>query len=315
MKIQINDVSLRDGLQNRKEILSLQQKLDIYDELIKLNFPHIEVGAFVRPDRIPQMADTDQFLKAIATRGQKKRSWSQHVLVPNSKGLENLESAQSKFAPPKKPVDVVSLFTAASETFVKKNINMSIDESLDEFKRIVEMAKKSKLKMRGYVSTAFVCPFEGAISPKQTLKVVKKLLEMGCYEVSIGDTIGAATPREVERFWKLALAKYNRKFFAGHFHDTYGTALANVTISLAMGIQSYDAAIGGLGGCPFAPGASGNLATEDLVYLLEGLGFKLPTTFQKVCESSRLIFSKLPIQPTSKALHAYLAKNPTTCFT
>jgi len=308
--IQINEVGLRDGLQNQSEILSTNDKFSLYKSLVRQGFLDLEVGAFVRDDRVPQMADTAELLALTQSLFKKTPippKLKRHVLIPNLRGLETA-LLNNNF-------EVVSVFTAASETFVRKNIGLSIRESLEEFRHIVKRAKSKKLKIRGYVSTAYVCPFEGPISPRKTKSVVSALIEMGCYQVSVGDTIGAASPKQVRDLWKTLLGSFPGSKFSGHFHDTYGTALANVLESLNHGITSFDSSLGGLGGCPFAPGASGNLATEDLVYLLEKMGFHSGISFARLCEASLQFFDSITIPTRSRALDAFRAKSGKSCST
>ncbi|MCO5112923.1 MAG: hydroxymethylglutaryl-CoA lyase [Bdellovibrionaceae bacterium] len=261
--IKIVEVGPRDGLQNEKRILSPQEKIEFVNKLSQTGLKFIEFGAFVSPKWVPQMSGSDQVAQSLS---QTKNKIVYSALVPNLIGLEQAL---------KYDVKDVAIFAAASESFSKRNINCSIEESFVRFEQVMKVAKSKKIKVRGYLSTVFACPFEGVIPTKTVVKLTKKLLNIGCYEVSLGDTIGVATPKQVDALLK-ALKKADVPFtkIAMHFHDTRGTALANVLKSLEHGIHIFDSSLGGLGGCPYAPGALGNLATEDLVYMLEGMGHK-----------------------------------------
>ena len=287
--VNVFEVGVRDGLQNESQPVSLADKMWLATGLAAAGVKDLELGAFVRPDKVPQMADTE-LLYAAYRNGDLKlgqtRAWA---LVPNEKGLERAIAAGAKY---------IAVFTAATESFAKKNIGMSIDESLNEFSKVIKVAKKHGIKVRGYVSTVFGCPFEGAVAPKQALKVIEKLADLGVVQVSIGDTIGVATPKNVDLIVKPALRMLNKNQVAVHFHDTRGTALANTLRSLELGIRTVDSSAGGLGGCPFAPGATGNLATEDLIYMLDGLGMKSGINLKALCAVS-LAFSKRIKRPVS----------------
>jgi hydroxymethylglutaryl-CoA lyase len=264
--------------------------------LIDAGIRELELGAFVRPDRVPQMADSDRLfedLRAGRFSLGKARAWS---LVPNRKGLDRALAAGVKD---------IAVFTAASETFNKRNIGMSVEQSLTEIREVVKAARKSRLRIRGYVSTAFFCPFEGRIRPAKTMKVVAALAKSGVDQVSIGDTIGMATPRQVEEVIRPAIRHLGAKRVAGHFHDTRGTALANALRSLELGVTTLDTSVGGLGGCPFAPGATGNLATEDLVFMLEGMGVKTGVDLSKLARLSLDFSRKLGRPLSSRYLQAF----------
>ncbi|MEK7690214.1 MAG: hydroxymethylglutaryl-CoA lyase, partial [Bdellovibrionota bacterium] len=224
---------------------------------------------------VPQMADSETIAAKWGRKSKLRRAW---VLVPNSKGLDRAIATR---------VRDIAVFTAVSETFNRKNIGLSVSESLAELAHVVHRARKNGMRVRGYVSTAYFCPFEGPIKPRQALRILEKILELGVEEVSVGDTIGAATPRDIDRLLTPAFALLGGPTrFAGHFHDTRGTALANTLRALELGMRSFDASAGGLGGCPFAPGAAGNLATEDLLYLLDGMGMKTGVDLARVCRAS-----------------------------
>jgi len=261
MKIKIMEVGPRDGLQNEPTSLSLEQKKIFIDLLVKAGHSDLEIGAFVNPQKIPQMAGTLDLARSL-TRSPPTNFWA---LVPNDRGYQDARSAGIKH---------IAVFTAASETFNQKNINTSIDGSFKRFETFMPAAKKEKIRVRGYVSTCFGCPYEGKVNPKTVLKVTERLLKLGVNEISIGDTIGVANPAQVRALTKQLLKLTGPKKLALHFHDTRGTALANVLTGLETGVQIFDSSAGGLGGCPYAPGAAGNLATEDLLYMLHEMGLK-----------------------------------------
>jgi hydroxymethylglutaryl-CoA lyase len=296
--VQIFEVGPRDGLQNESRVVSLEDKLWLISGLVKAGVRDMEIGAFVRPDRVKQMADTDEIYRKIGS-GElalgKARAWS---LVPNMKGLERARALNA---------NRLAVFTAASESFTKTNIGMSIDQSLAEFKTLIDSAGK-KVKFRGYVSTAFGCPFEGKVAPAKVLKVVERLAKLGVEQVSIGDTIGVGTPGQVDQIIKPALKMLGPKRVAVHFHDTRGTALANTLRSLEHGVRIVDSSAGGLGGCPFAPGATGNLATEDLVYMLNGTGMKTGIQLEKLAALSLEFARRMKRPISSRYLQAYAAQ-------
>lgn len=289
------EVGARDGLQNEHKEVTLDQKVKLVKGLLAAGVKHMELGAFVRPDRVPKMADSDLVFQAL----KNEKSASFYALVPNEKGLERAIAAGVKN---------IAVFTAASEGFAKANIGMSVAESLEEFGRVIKQAKKNKMRVRGYVSTAFGCPFDGAVKPKAALSVTEALLDLGVYEVSIGDTIGVAHPKAVEAVIKPALKNFGRRRIAGHFHDTRGTALANALKAIELGCPTIDASAGGLGGCPFAPGATGNLATEDLVYMLDGMGIKAGIDLDRLCEVSLAFHREIGRGLTSRYLQAYASQ-------
>lgn len=275
-KVKIVEVGPRDGLQNEKEIISTHDKVQFIDLLSESGLSVIEVGSFVHPQWVPQLADSSEVYQKI----KKKKGVLYPLLVPNPKGLKRALEAG---------VREISVFTAASESFNKKNINRSIEESLQGIRDIVKIARQEKLWIRGYVSTGFVCPYEGKITPDQVLPVVRDLYEMGIDEISIGDTIGAATPQDVERLFEKILPVVASSKIAVHFHDTQGRALENILKSLEFGISIVDSSTGGLGGCPYAPGASGNVATEAVLSLLYGKGIETGVNLEKVMQSSKFI--------------------------
>ena len=250
--ISIFEVGPRDGLQNIKNEIPINKKIELIDILSTTGIEKIECGSFVSAKWVPQMRGTNEiFEKIIRAAGVKYTA-----LTPNLKGFENALQAK---------VDEVAVFAAASETFSQKNVNCSIDQSLARFRDLFKKAREKKVPVRGYVSCIVECPYEGKISPKSVLKVASQLLEMGCYEVSLGDTIGKGTPKTIEELLKVLCSEINQKKLAGHFHDTSDTAIRNVEIGLKYGLSTFDSAVGGLGGCPYAPGAKGNLNTRSLI--------------------------------------------------
>ena len=275
-KVRVVEVGPRDGLQNEKVVIPTDVKVEFIAALGAAGLRTIEAGAFVHPRWVPQMADTDEVYRRIP----KIDGIDYPVLVPNLKGLARAAEAGVKS---------ISIFTAASETFNKRNINMSIDESFQNYAPVVEGALRMGMKVRGYVSCACGCPYEGDVPPEKVLEVSARLLDLGCYEVSIGDTIGVGTPRQVQGLIGLLLQVIPVARLAMHFHDTRGTALANTLAALELGISVLDASAGGLGGCPYAPGASGNLATEDLIYLLQGMGIETGVDLAKLVQASSVI--------------------------
>jgi hydroxymethylglutaryl-CoA lyase len=278
--VKIVEVGPRDGLQNETAIISTEDKLRFIELLAQSGLKQIEITSFVHPKRIPQLADALEIVRAVKPHADLVYS----ALVPNMRGLERaIESGIKRIA----------VFTAASETFTQRNINMSIQESFDTFQPVVDLAKASGVSVRGYVSTCFVCPYEGEVSKDKVLAVTQKLHEMGIDEISLGDTIGAAAPTDVYETVGFVLNRIPSEQIALHFHDTYGTALANVVAGLQLGITTYDSSAGGLGGCPYAPGASGNLATEDLIYLLDRMGIASGVNLEKLAEASSFMQSVL----------------------
>jgi len=261
--IRIFEVGPRDGLQNEQRTLTVDQRLDLIEDLLGAGLRDIEVGAFVRTDRIPQMADTDKIFMSPRFHGLQQRYpdatfWA---LVPNDRGLDRALECGAR---------AIAVFGGATETFVEKNIGMSIADSLRVFSGVVQKALQAKLAVRGYISVCWVCPYEGDVKPEAVLAVVQPMLEMLIPEISLGDTVGKAHPVRTEALLTLLLKAAPANRFAVHFHDTYGMALANIDRSLKLGIETVDASVGGLGGCPYAPGASGNVATEDVCTLLDG---------------------------------------------
>ena len=290
--VKIVEVGARDGLQNEKTPLSLQQRKDFILDLAKTGLKSIEVGSCVSAKWVPQMADSDLLFSQLP----QDPSIQFSLLTPNLKGFESALVVGCK---------EVAVFTAASESFTRKNINCSIDESFEKFADIMVSAKANQIKVRGYVSCMVDCPYEGAIDPEQVARVSKRLLEMGCYEVSLGETIGTATPDRVKKVWEVCLAEMDSQVLAGHFHNTYGMAIANIYQSLTQGIRIFDSSIAGLGGCPYAKGASGNVATEDLYYLLSKMGFETGIHLDALMHASRNINQVLKRNNPSNYANAY----------
>jgi hydroxymethylglutaryl-CoA lyase len=253
------EVGPRDGLQNEAQTIPLAAKLQLIDELATAGHTVIEAGSFVNPKWVPQMADSEQVFGAIKRRPGVRYT----ALTPNLRGFERAVAAGA---------DEVAIFAAASESFSRKNINCSITESLERFAEVMAAASERDLPVRGYVSCVLGCPYEGDISPAAVAEVTGKLLAMGCYEVSLGDTIGSGTAGSMQRLLDTLLASYPASQLAVHCHDTYGQALSNILVALQNGIATVDSSVAGLGGCPYARGASGNVATEDVVYMLNGMG-------------------------------------------
>ena len=274
--VKIVEVGPRDGLQNEKVTIPRDAKIAFITALGDAGLRIIEAGAFVSPKWVPQMADTADVYRDIP----KDPGVEYPVLVPNMKGLERAMEVG---------VTSIAIFTAASETFNKRNINMSIDESFVNYAPVSGRARSEGMRIRGYVSTAFGCPYEGEVPPEKVLEVCARLLDLGCYEVSVGDTIGVGTPMQVQGVIGMLMQVIPVAKLAMHFHDTRGTALANTLAALEMGIATFDASAGGLGGCPYAPGASGNMATEDLVYLLNGMAIESGVDLKKLVTASMII--------------------------
>ena len=284
-KVRIVEVGPRDGLQNESRIIPTSDKLRFIELLAESGIQDIEVSSFVSPARVPQLADAAELFAALtSTPPHLHTSTRYSALVPNRKGLDRaLESG----------VKAIALFTAASETFTQENIGMTIADSLATFRSMTQDAKASGLRVRAYVSTAFVCPYEGPILPDAVIPVVTELNEMGVDEVSIGDTVGKATPKMVTELTERLLPLLPAERFAYHFHDTHGLALGHISLALQYGIAIFDSSAGGVGGCPFAPGAAGNVATEDLVAMLHALRIQTGIDLEKVVAASRFLESVL----------------------
>jgi len=291
-RVTVYEVGPRDGLQNEAETLSVDAKVAFVDQLTESGLRAIEVGSFVSKQSIPQLADTEEVFRRI----RRASGVRYPALVPNLKGLERALQAG---------VLEIAVFTAASETFNRHNINAGVDESIERFRPVVTRARQEGIRVRGYVSTAFGCPYEGRISPEAVREVTHKLLDLSVDEISLGDTIGVATPAGVyDVIEALYESGVTRAVIALHFHDTRGTALANVYAGLECGITTFDSSAGGLGGCPYAPGAAGNLATEDLVYMLEGLGIETGVLLPRVVQASRYLADAIGHRPPGRYLAA-----------
>ena len=275
-EVRIVEVGPRDGLQNEKVEIPVEPRVEFIRALVAAGLKTIEVGAFVHPRWVPQMAGSAEVFAAL----EQDDSIDFPVLVPNMKGFERAVEAG---------VRSIAIFTAASETFNRRNINMSIDESFENYKPVARRALDAGMKVRGYVSCACGCPYEGDVAAEKVLEVGARLLDLGCYEVSVGDTIGRGTPLQVQGLVGLLVQVIPISRIAMHFHDTRGMAIANTLAALELGISSFDASAGGLGGCPYAPGASGNVATEDLVYLFDSLGIETGVDLEKLVEAAGAI--------------------------
>ena len=280
MKVTVVEVGPRDGLQNEKVVVSAADKIEFVNRLSTAGLPVIEVGAFVSPRWVPQMADTADVFSGITRRPGTRYS----ALVPNLAGLDR--AMQAGLAD-------IAIFAASTETFSRKNINQGIDESLAGYKEVCDRARAAGLRVRGYLSTAFGCPYEGPVAPEKVAEVAGRIAALGVFEVSVSDTIGVAHPGQVPRVLDAVLARVPVSQIALHFHDTRGTALANVLTSLPYGIATFDASAGGLGGCPYAPGAAGNLATDDLIYMLDGMGIETGVSLTALTGASAFIESKV----------------------
>jgi hydroxymethylglutaryl-CoA lyase len=279
-QVRIVEVGPRDGLQNEKNAVPVETKVQFIDMLSDSGLASIEAGAFVSPKWVPQMADTDKVFAAI----RKKPGVSYPVLVPNEKGMEAALAAGVK---------EIAVFAAASETFSQKNINCTIAESLARFAPVMEMAKKNDVRVRGYVSCVLGCPYEGEIQPAAVVTVARALRDMGCYEISLGDTIGTGTPIKTRALLQAVKKDIPLSALAVHFHDTYGQALANILVALEEGVSVIDSAAGGLGGCPYAKGATGNVSTEDVLYMLHGMGIRTGVDLAKVAAAGNFIAAAL----------------------
>jgi hydroxymethylglutaryl-CoA lyase len=283
----IVDVGPRDGLQNEKENIPTDIKIEYIKKLAKTGLKEIEVTSFVSPRAIPQLADSSDVYSAV-----KDLKITKPVLVPNMKGLENAISVG---------VSKIAVFTATSESFNKKNINATIDESFERITPVVKEAQERGLSVRGYISTAFVCPYEGKMSVESLLKLIQRLKDLGISEISIGDTIGAATTEQVDSYLEQVKDRFGVEGIALHFHDTQRRALENLKVGLSKGFSIIDSSSGGLGGCPYAKGATGNVATEDVLYLLDSLNIEHGVSLEKIREASAYILSHL--NKNSQAIH------------
>lgn len=294
-KVTVVEVGPRDGLQSEPEIVPTEAKIGLIDRLSEAGYAHIEFTSFVNPKWVPQLADAAEVSASI----RRKPGVVYSALVPNMRGLEAAIAAG---------VDEAVIFAAASETFSRKNTNRGVDDSLTAYAEVVAAAQSAGKRVRAYVSTVWGCPYEGAIDAGRVHEVTQRLLEMGAYQVSLGDTIGVATPRKVQTLLERLLKDIAEPRLALHFHDTRGMGMANVVAGLDMGLTTYDASLGGLGGCPYAPGATGNIATEDLVYMLHDMGVSTGLDLDRIVEASRFVSDVLGRELPSRYLRAHLAK-------
>ena len=294
-KVKMVEVGPRDGLQNESQLVPSAVKIELIDRLGQAGLTTIEATAFVSPKWVPQMGDAAEVIAGL----HRRAGVSYPVLVPNMKGFEQALAAGA---------EEIALFGAASEAFSQKNINCSIAESLARFRPVAEAARSHNIRLRGYVSCVLGCPYQGAVQPAAVAEVAARLLEMGCYEISLGDTIGVGTPAAAQRMLDEVALLVPIERLAGHYHDTYGQALANIYASLEMGVAVFDASVAGLGGCPYAAGASGNVATEDVVYLMNGLGIETGVDLDRRVDVDAWICAELGREPASKVASAVLAK-------
>jgi len=293
--VRIVDVGPRDGLQNEKQVVATDTKVELIARLADAGLTTIEATSFVSPKWVPQMGDNAEVMARIARRP----GVSYPVLTPNLKGFEAALAAGAQ---------EVAVFGAASESFSQKNINCSIAESLARFRPVTEAAQAAGVKVRGYVSCVAGCPYEGPVAPEKVAEVAETLMSMGCYEISLGDTIGSGNPANITRMLEAVMQRVPVERLAGHYHDTYGMAAANIYASLQLGVAVFDASVGGLGGCPYAAGASGNAATEDVVWLLNGLGIATGIDLDRLVDTAAWISAVLGREPASRVARAVLAK-------
>jgi hydroxymethylglutaryl-CoA lyase len=293
--VRIVEVGPRDGLQNEKTPVSVADRIAFIESLIGAGLHTIEVGAFVSPKAIPQMVNSDEVLRGIDHHSANEF----HVLVPNEKGYEAARAAGAK---------VVAVFASASEGFSRANINCSVVESIERFKPVMTRAKADGVKVRGYISCVLGCPYDGEVDPQAVVDVARTLWDLGCYEISLGDTIGVGTPLKARKLLRAVAGAVPVANLAMHFHDTYGQALANLYAGMEEGARVIDSAAGGLGGCPYAPGATGNVATEDVIYMLEGMGIATGIDMQQLVAASNEISQLIGRPPPSRVASALNAK-------
>lgn len=295
-RVKLVEVGPRDGLQNEPGQVPTETKVELIDRLSSTGLEAVEAGSFVSPRWVPQMADSSEVMERIERRAGVRYP----VLVPNLRGLERALAAGA---------EEVAVFGAASETFSRKNINCGIQESLERFEPVVDAARANGVRVRGYVSCVLGCPYEGPVAPAAVADVAARLHAMGCYEVSLGDTIGVGTPGAAEAMVEAVSERVPRDTLAAHFHDTYGQALANLLAVMQRGVAVIDSAVAGLGGCPYAPGASGNVATEDVLYMLDGLGVETGVDLAAVAEAGRFVCDALGRKPASRVSLAMAARD------
>src|SRR5580700_1649304 len=293
-QVRIVEVGPRDGLQNEKTPVSVEGRIALIEALLAAGLHTVEVGAFVSPKAIPQMVGSDEVLRAVSHHTDEF-----HVLVPNEKGYETARVNGAK---------VIAVFGSASEGFSRANINCSVAESIERFKPVIARARADGVNVRGYISCVLGCPYDGEIKPQAVVDVAKVLWDLGCYEVSLGDTIGVGTPKKARELLRAVAGHVPMARLAMHFHDTYGQALANLYAGMEEGARVIDSAAGGLGGCPYAPGATGNVATEDVVYMLEGMGIATGVDMTKLVEATNEISKLIGRPPLSRVAAALNAK-------
>jgi hydroxymethylglutaryl-CoA lyase len=298
--VKIVEVGPRDGLQNEKQLVPTEVKVELIERLADAGLQVVEATSFVSPKWVPQMGDNAEVMKAVC----RKEGVVYPVLAPNLKGFDAAVEAGAT---------EVAVFGAASEAFSQKNINCSVAESIKRFEPVICAALALDMKVRGYVSCVVGCPYEGAVAPEKAAEVAQRLFEMGCYEVSLGDTIGVGNPVSVQRMIEACARTVPMNKLAGHYHDTYGMAIANIFASMELGMRVFDSSVAGLGGCPYAAGASGNVATEDVVYLLNGLGIETGIDMDKLLAAGQFILGHLGREPSSKAARALIAKQGAGC--
>lgn len=294
-RVKIIEVGPRDGLQNEVQTIGAETKIALVDMLSQAGFENIEAAAFVSPKWVPQMATSSEVMQGIARRPGTLYS----ALVPNMKGLEAALASH---------VNEIVIFGAASEAFSRKNINCSISESIERFSEVAKAAKQHGLKLRGAVSCALGCPYQGEVAIESVADVVRRLRDLGCDEIDIADTIGVGTPRKVQQVLASAAQEFPVERLSGHFHDTYGQALANIYASMEIGVSIFHSSVAGLGGCPYAKGATGNVATEDVLYLMNGLGVETGIDLQAVVQAGKFISVHLNRAATSRTANALLSK-------
>ena len=294
-EVRIVEVGPRDGLQNEKTPVSVAARITFIEALLDAGLHTIEVGAFVSPKAIPQMVGSDEVLRRVGSRADGEF----HVLVPNEKGYEAARAAGAT---------VIAVFGSASEGFSRANINCSVAESIERFRPVIARARADGVKVRGYISCVLGCPYDGEVKPQAVVDVAKVLWDLGCYEVSLGDTIGVGTPKKARELVRAVAGYVPMASLAMHFHDTYGQALANLYAGLEEGARVIDSAAGGLGGCPYAPGATGNVATEDVVYMLEGLGVATGVDMGRLVQATNEISRLIGRPPLSRVAAAWNAK-------
>ena len=292
--VRIVEVGPRDGLQNEKTPIGVTERIAFIEALLAAGLPTVEVGAFVSPKAIPQMVNSDQVLRGVS-----HLAGEFHVLVPNEKGYEASQAAGAK---------VIAVFASASEGFSRANINCSVSESIERFKPVLARARADGIKVRGYISCVLGCPFDGEVRPQAVVDVARMLWDLGCYEISLGDTIGVGTPLKARQLLRTVGDDVPVEHLAMHFHDTYGQALANLYAGMEEGVRVIDSAAGGLGGCPYAPGATGNVATEDVVYMLEGMGIRTGVDMAKLLAATNEVSKLLGRPPVSRVASALNAK-------